>query len=547
MKTKILLLIVAAALALFSCTKRKPQEIDLAPNSPFNPYPPDSATNIEHTTLDVTLRWTATDPNSGQTLTYDIYLDTINPPLDSKIASGLTSPNYFLTGLSYNTTYYWKLYITDDKGAITSGPVWQFTTLPHANTAPNVPSYLYPVNNATWQYPTLDLGWNGTDPEGGSDTLYYSVYLGVTPQLSPIPYENDSANIREFTGLEYSTSYYWKVVVHDNHYAYTTGPVQSFSTRDCPWFYKGGMPSPRYGFGTAVVNNKIYVVGGYDGGNYLSEVLEYDPAFDAWTRRADMPTPRSELGVTAWNGKIYAIGGQTYGATCSNNEVYDPLTDAWNILAPLHQENHTITAQAVNGKIYTFGGEYKTGYINGGVFEYDIASNDWWDTTFYYIHYDTLVLDSIVWIDTVNIYEKSTMPQYRYAFCSALYNNDIYLFSGHTFSSSASSNVDIYHPASNSWSPAGPMMGPANFAAAVPANGYIYVLGGYGDDYLRRVRKYDPVTDTWFIRGDMQDYRSYFGTAFINNRIYAFGGVTVLPLSSLEEYLIELDPKPSRR
>lgn len=518
LKLKISLILLAAALALFSCTKRKPEEPDYAPNSPYNPYPPDSATNVEHTTLDVTLSWTATDPNSGDVLTYGIYLDTLNPPL-VQIVAGLTSPSYFLTGLSYNTTYYWNLYITDDQGVTTSGPVWRFTTLPHANSAPNVPTYLYPADNSSWQYPTLDFGWNCTDPEGNSDTLHYDLHLGATTSPSITLVNNDLTDSREITGLNYSTTYYWKVLVHDNHYAYTSGPLYSFSTRDCPWFYKSDMPSPRYGFGTTVVNDKIYVIGGTDGMNYLTEVLEYDPASDSWTRKTDMPTARSDLGVTAWNGKIYAIGGRSNEATFRTNEVYDPQLDSWACLALAPEPHYSITAHAVDGKILTFGGEPTLGLTWGGVFEYDIVANVWGNTSI------------------------SIMPEYRYAVCTAIYNYDIYVFSGCPPSAYPSAKVDIYHTESNSWTAAAPMIGPANFSAAVSANGFIYVLGGYDQGFLRRVRKYDPVTDAWFIRGDMQDYRSSFGAVFVGNRIYAFGGVALLPTGTMEEYRIELDPK----
>ncbi len=74
MKKLLFLILVFLCFLAASCTKRKPEEVDYAPNSPYNPYPPDSSTNIDHTTLDVTLRWTATDPNSSDVLTYDVYL-----------------------------------------------------------------------------------------------------------------------------------------------------------------------------------------------------------------------------------------------------------------------------------------------------------------------------------------------------------------------------------------------------------------------------------------------------------------------------------------
>lgn len=546
MNLKTILLLAAAIVGLLSCTKRKPEEIDYAPNSPFNPYPPDSATNVEHTTLDVTLRWTASDPNVGDILTYTIYMDTLNPPL-VKIASELSTTSYFLTGLSYNTTYYWNLYAVDDKGVTTSGPVWRFTTLPHANSAPNAPVYLYPSNGTSWLYPTLSLGWNCTDPEESSDTLHYDLCLGTTMDPPVRLFGNDLSRSREITGLNYATTYFWKVVVHDNHGAYAEGPLYSFITRDSPWFYKKEMPSPRYGFGTAVVNNKIYVIGGTDGINYMSEVLEYDPATDTWTRKADMPTPRSDLAVAAWNGKIYALGGHSSLAIYDKNEAYDPSSDTWTVLTHLYQPNYSVTAQSVNGKIYIIGGDFRFGSIIGGVFEYDIAADAWWDS--FSVYYDTVWTDSTytaydsIIIDTINYYAKSFMPVYRTSFSSVLQNEDIYVVGGAPLNSYPTSAVDIYHPESNSWTTTAPMNGPANFPAAVTANGFVYVLGGYENDYLRRVRKYDPLSDTWFVRGDMLSYRSCFGAACVNNRIYAIGGVTLLPLSTVEEYQIELDPK----
>ncbi len=448
-----------------------------------------------------------------------------------------------LTGLLYNTTYYWKVFVKDQEGTTTASIVWRFTTLPHANTAPNIPTYLYPTDNASWQYPTLNFGWNGTDPQGSSDTLHYALYLGVTTQPPPAPSMTDLSTLREITGLNYATTYYWKVVAHDNHYAYTSGPLYSFTTRDCPWFYKREMPSPRYGFGTAVVNNKIYVIGGTDGVNYLNEVLEYDPLLDTWTRKADMPTARSDLAVAVWNNKIYAIGGQSEVGVFNKNEVYDPLSDVWTTLTPAPEPHCGLMAHAVNGKILTLGGEYTWGSTFGGVLEYNIATNTWWDTTYYNIYTDSINLDSIIWIDTINTPVKSYLPNSNRNSCSAVYNDLIYVMSGRDFSGRLTPYTDIYHPATNTWSSARDMIWPAFYPAAIVANGFIYVIGGYNNNYLRLMRKYDPVSNTWAIRSDLQTGRSLLGAAFINNRIYAVGGVAISPLATLEEYQIELDPK----
>ena len=546
-----MLLLLATGLSLFSCTKRQPEEADYAPNSPWNPYPPDSSTNIDHTTIDVTLKWTASDPNSGDVLTYAVYFDTLNPPL-TQIASGLSAPSYFVDSLSYNTTYYWNLYITDDAGVTTSGPIWRFTTLPHANTVPTVPTYFYPSDNASWEYPTLNFSVTSSDPEGDSDTLYYDLYLGVTPQPPISLFRNDPASSWEFTGLNYSTTYYWKVLARDNHYAYSSGPLYSFTTRDCPWFYKKELPSPRCDFGTAVVNGKIYVIGGTEGLNSLAEVLEYDPLLDAWTRKADMPTARSDLAVAVWDNKIYALGGVAGETKFMNNEVYDPLSDTWDSLTPAPGAFTWSTANTINGNIYFIGGTLSMGDISTGIFEYNTATGTWWDTTTY--SNDTLWTDTTYTIiDTIiacssRTASKSPLPERILFHCSSVYNDLIYVMGGSTAECTFPPAVGVYHPATNEWSVGCDMIGPVSAPAAAVANGYIYVIGGYdGGTSSKRVRKYDPISNTWAIRSDLQTGRSFFGAAAINNYIYAIGGVSLMPIATVEEYHLDLDPKNTGR
>ena len=116
--------------------------MEYAPNAPNSPYPPTGATNIDHTTTDVTLSWSCSDKDGG-VLCYDVYLDTLDPPL-AVIASGIAVSSYFVDSLNFNTTYYWKVFAKDDQGVVTAGSVWSFSTLPHPNQAPSVPVYLAP-------------------------------------------------------------------------------------------------------------------------------------------------------------------------------------------------------------------------------------------------------------------------------------------------------------------------------------------------------------------------------------------------------------------
>ncbi len=519
MRKYYLLVIVTGiiTMTLFSCTKRQPEEIAYAPNLPFNPYPADSATNIDHTTLDVTLNWRATDPNSGDVLTYDLYFDTLNPPI-TQIASGLSAPSYFVDSLSYNTMYYWKVFVKDQLGTTTASPVWSFSTLPHANQAPRVPVYLAPADGAAWQYPTLNFKWSSSDPDWG-DTIYYALYLGNTPVPPALCSPGYTDTCYEQTGLAYSTKYYWKVLVRDNHWAVTEGPVYSFTTRTSPWFYKSSLPTPRYGFGTAVVNDKIYLMGGKDPSeNVLSLVEEYDPLSDTWTQKADMPTPRYEATTAIYNNTIYVFGGST-----NKVEEYDPQTNVWSVKNDAPGRIGFAVATAFHNKIYV------------GRSVYDPVMDDWWDTTYV----ETYTFEDTTYYDTIYTWAKLNYPNSN----PVILNNELYflnvegIFGGGFWSYNESLDTCLYlHAVTPPYS--------ADSFRTVVANNCLYMLGGYNNGcYTGRVSKYDPFADTWYIRSDMQTARSTFGTAYVNNCIYVFGGLNVLWLSSVEEYRLLEDPK----
>jgi len=520
MKLKTALLLLAAILSFFSCTKRQPEEIDYAPNSPFNPYPPDSSTNIDHTTLDVTLRWTATDPNSGDVLTYAIYFDTLNPP-STQITSGLSSTSYFMTGLSYNTTYYWKLYLTDDKGVTTNGPTWRFTTLPHPNIAPNFPAYIAPLDGTTNTYPTLDLYWTCSDPDGLSDTLAYTIALGITANMPSIGTTNNMTF--EAASLNYQTDYYWKIIATDNHGAVTIGPVSVFRTMNSPWFLKAPLPTPRCYLNVATVNGKIYAIGGTDAlGNISSAVEEYDPASNYWTPKTSMPTARTQAGVAVWDNKIYILGGCSRDRVYNTVEAYDPVTNSWSTKAPLSNERFGLGAGMVNNKIYVFGGD--TAF--GGLYSFKLVEE-----------YNPLT-------DTWNPTTKRSMVGLRTHFFSTPLGNQIYVIGGLSGTPLSPVNwVHAFEPSTNRWLRKPYLLKARSDGAAAVADSCVYVMGGTNGTILRRVEMLDPTLTIWEYKGDMLTSRLGLGAITANGYIYAIGGANPLTLDAVEEYRPELDPK----
>ncbi|MGD1946161.1 MAG: hypothetical protein ACFB0A_07880 [Croceivirga sp.] len=71
------------------------------------------------------LQWDAGDTD-GDPLSYDVYLDTENPPTVQIVENH--DSILFETDLAEATTYYWRVVVKDDKGGEALGSVWSFTT-----------------------------------------------------------------------------------------------------------------------------------------------------------------------------------------------------------------------------------------------------------------------------------------------------------------------------------------------------------------------------------------------------------------------------------
>ena len=123
------------------------------------------------------------------------------------------------------------------------------------------------------------------------------------------------------------------------------------------WIKKTDMPIPRNGLSTAVVNGKIYAIGGWDGANILATVEEYNPKTSTWIKKADMPAERYGLATSVVKGKIYAIGGAIEATVLSIVAEYNPATNTWTKKASMPTARNILSASAVNGKIYAIGGE----------------------------------------------------------------------------------------------------------------------------------------------------------------------------------------------
>jgi len=202
------------------------------PYAPVNPIPPDNGTDVD---INANLSWQCNDPNPGDTLTYDVYFGTADPP--PMLAGDLTESSFDLPEMDLETIYYWQVIARDNYDAETAGPVWTFTTSNQSgNNPPYEPSNPNPTNGATGVDINSDLAWDGGDPDAG-DTVVYDVYFG-TDSNPPYAAQGLTSPMYEPGTLQEDTLYYWRIMARDSHQRETEGPLWHFDTN------QGTQPTP---------------------------------------------------------------------------------------------------------------------------------------------------------------------------------------------------------------------------------------------------------------------------------------------------------------
>jgi len=145
------------------------------------------------------------------------------------------------------------------------------------------------------------------------------------------------------------------------------GKTEMFDTERNSWTTLKPMTLPRNHHDVAHLDGKLYVIGGTVGSCFpsgwasnvsMNEV--YDIATDTWSTRAPMPTARSAVGAAVIDGRIYVIGGEGWvdesGGVFRNNEAYDPSSNSWTEKTPMPTARHGFAKAVLDGKLYAVSG-----------------------------------------------------------------------------------------------------------------------------------------------------------------------------------------------
>lgn len=97
------------------------------------------------------------------------------------------------------------------------------------------------------------------------------------------------------------------------------------------------MRESRGRFKIAVVDRKVYAIGGSNGSTELDSVEMLDMEnVGKWAKVPAMPIARSNMGVTELNGLIYCVGGWNGQVGLKQCDTFNPDTQKWSTIAPLN-------------------------------------------------------------------------------------------------------------------------------------------------------------------------------------------------------------------
>lgn len=165
----------------------------------------------------------------------------------------------------------------------------------------------------------------------------------------------------------------------------------------------GSKPLPRANHSSAVVDEKLFIFGGWDGHRRLNDIHILDTRALHWSSpqvSGTLPNPRAGMTFTAIRGQIYLFGGSGPASKCFNDlQIFDPTENRWRIVVTVPESSRNSstnfehlsgepgnpnaedsdrvivcgrgpslraghTATVVNRRLLIFGGSHGTGYLS---------------------------------------------------------------------------------------------------------------------------------------------------------------------------------------
>ena len=150
--------------------------------------------------------------------------------------------------------------------------------------------------------------------------------------------------------------------------------LEAFDPRKGSWESKAGLPQAVSGYALVSYEGQMYLFGGWDGQQVVSQAWRYDPFNDEWHAVAELPSGRAYASAAEANGKIFLMGGWDGSQNLADNLSFDPARDlegepAWQKGPNLPSACAGCSAQSASGMLFVIGTD--------GVWQLNFPELDW--------------------------------------------------------------------------------------------------------------------------------------------------------------------------
>ncbi|XP_037085880.1 actin-binding protein IPP-like [Pollicipes pollicipes] len=275
--------------------------------------------------------------------------------------------------------------------------------------------------------------------------------------------------------------------------------TECFDTFNKVWRRASPMRIARILPGVAVLNGRVYVVGGEQESLIMANGEIYNPQEDQWSNMACMISPRVEFGLAAVDGKLYAMGGWVGVDIGGTMEVYDPDRDEWTLAANLPAPRFSMGVVAHQGLIFLVGGCTHSQRHLHDLVRYSPSAKQWT--------------------------ELAPMGVARSQMGVAVLDDYLYAVGGIDRKNEVLTVVERYSFEEDRWEEVKSMTVPRTSPSVAAANGLLYVIGGDQNrqlsDFYRAeitvsaVEVYDPLSGEWSDSTPLPESRSEAGAVVI--------------------------------
>ncbi len=261
------------------------------------------------------------------------------------------------------------------------------------------------------------------------------------------------------------------------------------------------LPEELTSFGAAIAGDKVYVYGGHTGSAHSYSIDEQSDRFwcldlgdtaNGWQKLSSGPSLQG-LALVAMGDRVIRIGGFTAMNKAGEDHdlqsqssvaVYDPASQAWSDLPSLPEARSSLDAAVLGNKVYVFGGWNLRG---------DSDESQWHSTAW-----------SLDLSDASAKWQPLASPTFqRRAISVAALDGKLFVIGGMQADGGPTTKVDVYDPASDSWTVGHPIPGSgmSGFgSSAFATGGHLYVstmdgfVHGLADDQKlwTTIAKADP-------------------------------------------------------